>query len=200
MFNDLLNLKIYDAKIHWKESVAELYKVLIEDYEKTIKSRKELSVWFESRADIDHDEVSDKLAIEKIIEYWSIFFIYVSRVNFLKNVLSQNQSAGIFKGKEIKEFNKTADSYIQDQLESFVMYMQPQLFYFFIGFFDIRHETSLSDKIKTLYLNALSSSTKGVDKVMSNSASKISQLYALENLVTAKCEHQLQIYMSQSDE
>ena len=200
MFDDLLKLKIFDRKIYWKESVAELYKILFAESEKAEKSQKSFSQWFQGEADKDHDEASNKFAIDKVSAYWSIFFMYTSRVNFLKNIISQNQAGGLFKGKEIREFTKTADKHIETQIESFVLYMQPQLFYFFMNYIEIRHEPILANKITSLYVSAFNTSIKEIDKLVSNSASKINQHYDLEKLVINKCEQQLQTYINYSDE
>ena len=69
-----------------------------------------------------------------------------------------------------------------------------------MNYIEIRHEPILANKITSLYVSAFNTSIKEIDKLVSNSASKINQHYDLEKLVINKCEQQLQTYINYSDE
>ena len=195
MFDDLLNIKAFDKKYNWKESLADLYTRLTSEFEKTSAFNEKTTTLFRNASN-SKVELEDKDAVEAIVKYWVFILIYICRVNFLINIVDTEKELKRIKDKERKEFISISENHIMNQIDHYLSYSHSQLFYFYFKFIDVRNEINLVEKISAIYLNAFKSAVRAVDKESLKAASKIVNKYDLEELVKYKCNELIEKFYS----
>jgi hypothetical protein len=186
MHKDFLNLKIYDKKVYWKDALAEVYNILAQENENMYKLAELTNSEFKS-LDIAVDSLEEKAAINKIISHWTSFLLYVSRVNFLINIVTlSNESRGV-KKKEINEFRNTATSDIESRLDAALFWIQFHISYFYFKFIEIREEPNTNKTIVEIYLNSFQSAVDFIDDKSGNGATKFRDKYSLKETIKIEC-------------
>jgi hypothetical protein len=186
MYKDFLNLKIYDKKVYWKDGIAEIYDILTQQF-KNMSEIEEINSKPFDNLDIALSSLELEKAIDKIILHWTSFLLYVSRVNFLINIVTlSNESRGV-KKKEINEFRNTATSHIDTHLVSALFWIKFHTDYFYFKLFEIREDSDINKTIVKIYLNAFQSAVNFIDKKSGNGATKFSENYSLRNIIESKC-------------
>jgi hypothetical protein len=183
---EFLNLKIYDKKVYWKDALAEVYNILTQEYENIYKLGELSNSEFES-LDIAVDSLEEKEAINKIILHWTSFLLYVSRVNFLINIVTlSNESRGV-KKKEINEFRNTATGHIESRLDTALFWIRFHISYFYFKFIEIREEPNTNKTIVEIYLTSFQSAVNFIDEKSGNGATKFCDNYSLKDTIKIKC-------------
>lgn len=186
MHKDFLNLKIYDKKVYWKDGIAEIYDILTKQFE-NMSAIEEINSKPFDNLDIALSSLELKKAIDKIILHWISFLSYVSRVNFLINIVTlSNESRGV-KKKEINEFRNTATSHIDSHLVTALFWIKFHTDYFYFKLFELHEDSDINKTIVEIYLNAFQSAVNFIDKESENGATKFSENYSLRNTIESKC-------------
>jgi hypothetical protein len=193
-----MSLKIYDKKNNNKESLAEIYNLLTEEF-KTMPVNIERTHSAFKSIGVAVEKLSEQDAIDKIILFWVTYFTFFSRVNFLLNVVKVSEKDRRIKGKEVKEFTEIVNSHIVEEIDSSLHYMQWHISYFYFRFFEVRNEIDLGETITSLYLRAYQSAVDYVDSQSSKSASKFSEIYTLEILLKRKLMNKIDSLQSMAD-
>ncbi len=191
MFEDFLNLKLYDKKVNSKIALAEIYELLIKEY-KSISEYHNMNTVVFSDIKTALNNLESKQVVDKITLYWTSILLYISRVNFLTNITSIGVNSGRVKKRDLDEFTEITKNHIDSVLKSALDLAEMHMSFLYFKYWETQKSSEINSLLVETYLNSFQSAMQVMDKKISNSSTKISDNYSLRKLIELRCIQKLE--------
>jgi len=198
MFEDFLNLKLYDKKVNSKSALAEIYELLIKEY-KSISEYNNMNTVVFSDIKTALNNLESKQVVNKIILFWTSILLYISRVNFLINITAVGVSSGRVKKRDLDEFTEITKKHIDSVINSALNLVDMHISFLYFKYWETQKSSETNNLLIETYLNSFQTAMQVVDKKTSNSAIKITDNYSLGKLIELRCIHKLELLDTYKD-